>query len=207
VTIKTATLGLGLTFLDLNLDNLPDLLKFVQISIFLNGVEMCALKVGIGLSLLRLRLSKVFNWAVIGCIIVSLLVNLIVFPGFFAQCRPMARLWDKSIPGTCWDENASLAFSYTQTGTLYRLICLLGPLLTLHVVGNILTDFAFTFGPLYVSCSPFSSRSTPSADISIVPGKRQGVHVQQVGVAWCLWHRYDVRTAYLCLSFPQSSPN
>jgi hypothetical protein len=98
--------------------DLVPLLKFIQVSIFTNGIEMCLLKVGIGISLLRLRLSKTFNYAVYGCIVLSLLVNLIVFPGFFGQCRPMARLWDKTIPGTCWTPTYSLASSYVQTGNL-----------------------------------------------------------------------------------------
>jgi hypothetical protein len=119
IIIKQAELGLGVTFNE-NLVKRPQdlvpLLKFIQVSIFTNGIEMCLLKVGIGISLLRLRLSKTFDYAVYGCIVLSLLVNLIVIPGFFGQCRPMARLWDKTIPGTCWTPTYSLASSYVQTG-------------------------------------------------------------------------------------------
>ncbi|EXJ76306.1 uncharacterized protein A1O5_00814 [Cladophialophora psammophila CBS 110553] len=131
LTIAQMKKGLGLTISQVKLADLVPLLKYTQFAIFLNGIGMCFMKVGIGLSLLRLSLSKTFNYAVMGCIVLSLLVNLIVFPGVFAQCQPMNKLWNPSIEGTCWPKRASLAFSYTQT------------------VGNIVTDFAFTFGPLF----------------------------------------------------------
>ncbi|KIW58019.1 hypothetical protein PV05_02571 [Exophiala xenobiotica] len=131
LTIAQVTRGLGLTISKVQPSNFVPMLKYTQFAIFTNGISMCFMKVGIGLSLLRLNLSKPLNWAVVGCIILSLLVNLIVFPGIFGQCQPMNKLWDPSVEGTCWPERASLAFAYTQT------------------VGNILTDFAFTFGPLF----------------------------------------------------------
>lgn len=91
---------------------------------------MCTLKVSIGVSLLRLQLSKRFNIVIWISIVISLLVNLTVFPGTFAACRPIARVWDRNIPGHCWPSITNTAFSYTQT------------------MGNILTDLIFTFGPI-----------------------------------------------------------
>jgi hypothetical protein len=117
LTIKQVKLGLGLTITQVKLSNLVPMLKFTQFAIFVNGLGMCFMKVGIGLSLLRLSLSKRFNWAVLACIVLSMCVNLIVFPGVFAQCRPVNKLWNTALKGTCWPKDASLAFSYTQTGT------------------------------------------------------------------------------------------
>lgn len=68
---------------------MPDfilILKYTQFAIFCNGIAMMLMKLGIGLSLLRIHLSKTFNAAVIVCIVLSLLVNGTVFLGTFGLC-------------------------------------------------------------------------------------------------------------------------
>lgn len=122
--------GLGISRFEDDTINISAALKFSQFAIFCNGIAMCALKVSIGVSLLRLQLSKVFNAIVWTSIVVSVLVNLTVFLGTFATCRPMARIWNRTIPGECWSPVVTTAFSYSQT------------------VGNIVTDLVFTFGPI-----------------------------------------------------------
>jgi hypothetical protein len=120
---------------------------YSNFAIFCNGIAMCAMKLGIGISLLRLQLSKHFNTAVYVAIIISLAVNLTVLFSCFAICRPIERIWNLGIDGKCWPKWSSLAFSYTQTGTIHCTASSI--LLTKYPVGNILTDLLFTLGPLY----------------------------------------------------------
>lgn len=93
-------------------------MKYSNFAVFCNGLAMAFLKVGIGASLLRINLSRVFSVVIILSIIVSLVVNLTVFGGSFAACQPIEKIWNKdpTLDGTCWPRKVSLAFSYLQTG-------------------------------------------------------------------------------------------
>jgi hypothetical protein len=115
LTILEAKYGLGRPITTVDLPDIIKVLKYTTFAIFVNGLSMGFLKIGIGIGLLRLRLSKVFNYAVIIAVLISSLVNFIVFPGTFGQCRPLAKQWNPSLPGNCWSKKTSLAFSYTQT--------------------------------------------------------------------------------------------
>ncbi|RMZ86506.1 hypothetical protein DV736_g6268, partial [Chaetothyriales sp. CBS 134916] len=84
--------GLGLPVARVELADFFMVIKYTTFAIFCNGIAMGTLKTGIGLSLLRLRLSKYFNWAVIASIVLSLLINLIVFPGTFGICTPLRKM-------------------------------------------------------------------------------------------------------------------
>ncbi|KIX05366.1 uncharacterized protein Z518_06238 [Rhinocladiella mackenziei CBS 650.93] len=128
LTITCVSHGLGLTISKVEGPDIVAVLKYSQFAIFCNGIAMGTMKLGIGLSLIRLQLSKRFNILVTICIVLSVLVNGTVFLGTFALCR---KIWNRAVPGTCWPRKASLAFSYTQT------------------VGNIVTDLLFTLGPLF----------------------------------------------------------
>ncbi len=182
LTIAQVTRGLGLTISKVQPSNFVPMLKYTQFAIFTNGISMCFMKVGIGLSLLRLNLSKPLNWAVVGCIILSLLVNLIVFPGVFGQCQPMNKLWDPSVEGTCWPERASLAFAYTQTG-MYRLV-----------------HHASVFGLISFSWK-HPDRFCLHFWALVLPFQSQGFAVQQMGTSRRLPHRFAVSLARLVMSF------
>jgi hypothetical protein len=93
-------------------------MKYSNFSILCNGVAMASLKISLGLSLLRVRLSKKFNIMIWVAMVLSILVNFPVFPSTLAMCNPMKKIWNKdpTIEGSCWPTQASLAFSYTQTG-------------------------------------------------------------------------------------------
>ncbi|EHY58977.1 hypothetical protein HRR83_001759 [Exophiala dermatitidis] len=132
LTIACATHGLGLTISRVNITHdLPLILKYTQFAILCNAMAMMLMKLGIGLTLIRLHLSKAFNMVVIACIVLTILVNGVAVPGVFASCTPLAKEWHKNLPGKCWPKRVNLAFSYTQT------------------VGNIVTDLLFTLGPLF----------------------------------------------------------
>ncbi|EEQ90737.1 uncharacterized protein BDCG_05857 [Blastomyces dermatitidis ER-3] len=132
LTIAGVLYGSGKPFLTLDIADVVQCMKYSTFAIFCNGVAMALLKVGIGSSLLRLNLSKFFNFGIIACIVISLIVNLTVFPTTFAGCKPIEKAWNKdpTLPGTCWPRKVSLVMSYLQT------------------TGNIVTDLAFSIGPL-----------------------------------------------------------
>jgi hypothetical protein len=118
LTLACAAHGYGQTMYSLDFSDILAAMKYSNFAVFCNGVAMALLKVGIGMSLLRIKLSRVFNIIIILAIVVSLLVNLTVFGGSFAACTPMEKNWNKdpTLEGTCWPRLASLVLSYTQTG-------------------------------------------------------------------------------------------
>lgn len=146
LTLAGVSYGSGQTIEVLDLANVPYVMKFSNFAIFCNGIAMCAMKVGIGISMLRLQLSKRFNIAVYVAIVLSVIVNLTVLFGCFATCRPIERIWNLGVEGKCWPKWSSLLFSYTQTGMGNH--CTHSLTLT-NVAGNIVTDLLFTLGPLY----------------------------------------------------------
>lgn len=112
---------------------------------------MALLKVGIGTSLLRIKLNRVFSVIIIMTIILSLIVNLTVFGGTFGACQPIEKIWNKDpkIPGKCWDPKFPLAFSYIQTGSHQSTRNPSDAVANgCGIVGNIVTDLIFAFGPL-----------------------------------------------------------
>ncbi|OAX78858.1 hypothetical protein ACJ72_06828 [Emergomyces africanus] len=132
LTIAGVIYGSGKQFKTLDIADVVQTMKYSTFAIFCNGLAMGFLKIGIGSSLLRLNLSKMFNMAVIACIVISLIVNFTVFPTTFAGCTPLKKSWNKDprIEGSCWPRKVSLVMSYLQT------------------TGNIVTDLAFSIGPL-----------------------------------------------------------
>ncbi|PGH00983.1 hypothetical protein AJ79_08047 [Helicocarpus griseus UAMH5409] len=132
LTYAGAAHGDGKPFLTVDKADVVQSMKYTNFGVFCNGLGMAFLKVGIGCSLLRIDLSRVFNIIVIMCMVLSLLVNLTVFGGTFGACTPIEKIWNKDpeLPGNCWPKEASLVMSYVQT------------------VGNIATDLAFSIGPL-----------------------------------------------------------
>ncbi|PGH06725.1 hypothetical protein GX51_02166 [Blastomyces parvus] len=132
LTIAGVMYGSGKPFLTLDIADVVQCMKYSTFAIFCNGIAMAMLKLGIGSSLLRLNLSKVFNIGIIVCIVISLIVNLTVFPTTFGGCKPIEKAWNKdpNLPGSCWPRKVSLVMSYLQT------------------TGNIVTDLAFSIGPL-----------------------------------------------------------
>lgn len=141
--------GYGRTVLQIeDTNDVVNALKYSNFVVLCNGIAMAALKVAIGLSLLRVHLSQKFNVMIWIAMVLSLLVNSPVFASTLAFCRPMRKIWNKdpAIEGSCWPADVSLAFSYTQTGNVPSPYDSAG--LTNSTGGSILTDLLFTLGPL-----------------------------------------------------------
>lgn len=106
------------------MNDVVNALKYSNFVVLCNGIAMAALKVAIGMSLLRVHLSPKFNVMIWLAMVLSLLVNSPVFPSTLAFCRPMRKIWNKdpAIEGSCWPSDVSLAFSFTQTGKLLSMV-------------------------------------------------------------------------------------
>src|SRR4051812_31764744 len=104
MTLACVAYGMGKPMLTLDKADIPQAMKFSTFAVFCNGIAMCLLKVAIGLSLLRINLSRMFTIVIIGSIIISMGVNLTVFASSFGACKPMEKIWNKdpNLPGTCW---------------------------------------------------------------------------------------------------------
>lgn len=107
-----------------DMNDVVSALKYSNFTVLCNGIAMAALKVAIGLSLLRVHLSQKFNAMIWIAMVLSLLVNFPVFPSTLAFCRPMRKIWNKepTMDGSCWPVDVSLAFSYTQTGNVPSMV-------------------------------------------------------------------------------------
>ncbi|OJJ42446.1 hypothetical protein ASPZODRAFT_137257 [Penicilliopsis zonata CBS 506.65] len=109
-------------------------LKYQIVSEATNMFAMMALKMSLGMSFVRLRLTKAITASIYGTMAVALLCNLCALIAILGQCRPMARAWDQAVDGTCWSNNVKTVTWYVQSA------------------GNILSDLIFTVGPLvYIS--------------------------------------------------------
>jgi uncharacterized membrane protein len=121
LVITASTYGYGRSIADFtDMRDVAQAMKYSNFSILCNGIAMGTLKISLGISLLRVRLSKIFNIMIWVAMVVSVLVNFAVFPSTLAMCTPMKKIWNKdpTIDGSCWPPEAMLGFSYTQTGGL-----------------------------------------------------------------------------------------
>ncbi|KAF7548326.1 hypothetical protein G7046_g8713 [Stylonectria norvegica] len=71
-------------------------------SILSASTAMGLLKISIALNLLRLSTSRWYSWPLWASIAFVSAYSLWGWLGFLLHCRPMARHWDTSIPGTCY---------------------------------------------------------------------------------------------------------
>ncbi|MCJ1355675.1 MAG: hypothetical protein MMC33_005667 [Icmadophila ericetorum] len=80
--------------------------------------------------------QKTLTWLVYGtllAIFLSYLINIIVVP---AQCRPIQKIWDPSLPGNCWGPNVQIDTSYLQ-GAAAALIDLMLAFLPIYFLWDV----------------------------------------------------------------------
>ncbi|GME45226.1 hypothetical protein GTA08_BOTSDO12055 [Neofusicoccum parvum] len=109
---------------------IPEALKYSNFGVLTNGIAMGTMKMSIGFSMLRIQLAKTFTIIIWITMVLSVLVNMNVLVGCFKSCTPMERIWDLTVPGTCWPTQVNVVLAYLQS------------------TGNILTDLLLTFGLL-----------------------------------------------------------
>lgn len=151
--------GYGKSIYTLSADDRIEALKYSNFSVLVNGFNMAALKISIGMALLRIEFGRSMNITIWTFIFISVVCNAMVLPGTLFLCKPMEAIWNKALPAgtyTCLPSSVNVAASYTQTGeTFHR------PTVSLfrtrsdsntrslpRVAGNIVTDIFFSLGPL-----------------------------------------------------------
>ncbi|OJD32282.1 phosphatidylserine decarboxylase [Diplodia corticola] len=128
--VASTTNGYGRSIMTIPPAQIPEAMKFSNFGILTNGVAMGTMKMSIGFSMLRIQLARTFTIVVWFTMALSVLVNLNVLVGCFKSCTPMEKIWNMSIPGTCWPTQVNVSLAYLQSS------------------GNILTDLLLTFGLL-----------------------------------------------------------
>lgn len=84
-------------------------------------MSLCLCKISICISLLRiLRGSYVrtVKWVLYVTILVVFAVNVAVVVTLFAQCKPVKKVWNSSIPGKCFVFPTELDLAMFQGGKL-----------------------------------------------------------------------------------------
>ncbi|OKL57532.1 hypothetical protein UA08_07094 [Talaromyces atroroseus] len=180
------------------------LLQWFDIASVIYGLAICLTKVSV-LCLYRRVFSPV-KWSVFDNIIIGLITVMICFylSTDFAkifECTPRARIWDKSVPGTCIDESVLLDTS-GFFNTITDFIILVLPVhsvikLQLSQVRKLLVIAVFTFG----LCAPvFSTIGL------VVRFKISG----SPDITWnqpeiLLWGAAEVTSGFLIVCFPEMS--
>ena len=98
---------------------------------------LCAnlVKVSILLFVLRMQNSKTIAFLIWTVMSIMSAVNLVTLAIFAPQCRPLAKLWNITLPGVCSDHSRILQIGYAQG------------------VVNVLTDLFCTMTPTSNFCS------------------------------------------------------
>jgi len=106
-------------------------------------------RISFALTLLSLvgpsRPRRYFLWGIIGT---QFLANSLCFIFILVQCKPIQRLWDKRLDGTCWNLKFQQYFGYFDGGELTA-AC---PLSTLksYLALNSFTDLVLALAPALV---------------------------------------------------------
>lgn len=89
-------------------------------------------KVSILLFVLRMQNNKMVAYLIWTVMFIMSAVNLVTLAIFASQCRPLAKLWNITLPGVCSDHSRILQIGYAQG------------------VVNVLTDLFCTMTPIFV---------------------------------------------------------
>ncbi|AEO65204.1 uncharacterized protein THITE_162022 [Thermothielavioides terrestris NRRL 8126] len=104
------TLGFGRHVIDIDPANISQIALISNVVTTLSMLAAVLTKTSFGLTLLRISdgYMKLFIWVAI-CI-----MNIAMGLGAlfqWVQCTPARKVWDFSVPGTCWDQNAMTAYA------------------------------------------------------------------------------------------------
>ncbi|KAL1614876.1 hypothetical protein SLS54_009430 [Diplodia seriata] len=128
--VESAKHGYGKSILLIPPADISEAMKYSNFGILTNGVAMGTMKMSIGFSMLRIQLARSFTIVIWFTMALSVLVNLNPLVGCFKSCTPMEKIWNPTIPGTCWPTQVNVGLAYLQS------------------CGNILTDILLTGGLL-----------------------------------------------------------
>lgn len=105
VSINTyiVSLGFGLHMSEVSTENLKTINLFTILVACFGIISTTTSKTSFSLMLYRITVNVwVKRFLIFGIISVNVFLNLVWIFGL-AKCTPTARVWDKSVPGTCWN--------------------------------------------------------------------------------------------------------
>ena len=133
---------------------LARLSQALKLESIIEVIWICSLvftKISICLFLMRIfgKNNKVWRCGLYSIMAFSIATNLISISVIYSSCRPVEKLWDPDIPGTCWrarvyiaiaEYNGSESPPYIPGGKRTMLIC--------HPVISILSDWTLASLPI-----------------------------------------------------------
>jgi hypothetical protein len=129
--IPEVLLGTGRHELYLNLHQIIESGKLNALAQPWSIMSTCFSKVSVCIFLLRIIEHQNRNWNFFLCSLISLVVAVDCASSIciLVQCQPLEKLWDPTVPGTCWSHHARNAMGCFQ-GSESRILNLYWMLLT-----------------------------------------------------------------------------
>jgi hypothetical protein len=103
------TLGFGKHLKDIPPENLPVIAVGISAASSISCFASTFSKMSFGVTLLRLTKGRL-RWFVWFCIVTLFLVMIPSALGTWIQCRPMAKVWNNALEGTCLDAYALINY-------------------------------------------------------------------------------------------------
>lgn len=91
-------------------ENLKTISLFTILVAVFGLIATTTSKTSVALTLYRIVLDRWIKWALIFIIISSNITMNLIWVFGFAKCTPLEKVWDPSVPGTCWDKQKLLKY-------------------------------------------------------------------------------------------------
>lgn len=113
--------GFGGGVYDLSPKQISFTIKLKTIELPLYVLSTMLTKISICLFLLRIvRTNRIWKRAMYGIIALIVATNLSIVIAFCFGCKPVAKLWNPAIKGTCWPQKTDLGIYYYQGGKIAK---------------------------------------------------------------------------------------
>lgn len=104
--------GLGRLFADVgNPDIYYEAVKYEILSQFAGILVIGVGKCAVGMFLLRIIRNKIQIAFIRVCLVVTTIITLFASITAIVQCVPVARSWDKRVPGRCWLNFSNIGYT------------------------------------------------------------------------------------------------
>ena len=80
------------------------------VSATLSKISICLFFIGL------LRRARQWRMLLVGLIVVMAVINLAFALAVYLQCRPLEKVWEPSVAGSCSDPSIQVNFGYAQGG-------------------------------------------------------------------------------------------
>ncbi len=132
------------------LERLYQALKLETIAEVIVGCSLVFTKVSICLFLLRIfGTNKIWRWGLYSIGAFAVATYLASIATIYPSCQPVERMWDPTVPGTCWKAGAYIAIAEYNGGECLSYIpSEQRTMLMCHPVISILSDWALASLPI-----------------------------------------------------------